>query len=773
MIRFSIFAAAGIFGGEALAAEAENRAPHPGLAIYQDQCVECHGEKGEGVDGKCDDPLIGNRSIESLARRIDRTMPEDHVERCVGAEARAVAEYIYEAFYSPAARGALHPPPLDLSRLTVTQYQASVADLMGRFRGWSVKVPTGQRGLKAHYSGTPDYKPVDAKGKKVDPPKDVSVDRIDDEVKFDFKSGSAVPGKFGAEKFRITWTGSIFAPDTGEYEFIIRTQNGARLWVNNLTTSEEKGSQLIDAWVSSGPEVREESGRIFLLGGRAYPIQLDFFTYKEATASIELQWKTPGGVVQTVPSRVLSPDRVAEVFVAATAFPADDRSYGYERGTSVSESWFAAILQGALQMGDDVMEHVDALAGTKPGAADRVEKLKRFCEVFTETAFRHPLSEAERKEHIGDLFAAADTPEKAVKRCVLSVMQSPTFLYPMVSERGAEDPWARAGMLALLLWDSLPDAKLVEAAKKDQLKTPDQLRKQAQRMLSDPRSKAKMRGFFHQWLELDRAQDVSKDSKQFPQFTPAVMADLRASLDLFLDDVAWGDRPDYRRLLLEDELYLNDRLAKLYGAAPPASGFQKVKLDSGKRAGVVTHPYLLTAFAYYNNTSPIHRGVFLTRNIVGMTLKPPPEATKFEDSKFDPKLTMREKVTEITRAEACMACHSTINPLGFSLENFDAIGRWRTKEKNQPIDPKGSFVTEEGDTVKLTGARQLAEFAAGSELAHRAFVRHLFHHFVKQPAAAYGFETLDRLTDGFEDHQYNIRDLLAEIAITLCQSPRS
>ncbi|MEZ5431602.1 MAG: DUF1588 domain-containing protein [Verrucomicrobiales bacterium] len=99
----------------------------------------------------------------------------------------------------------------------------------------------------------------------------------------------------------------------------------------------------------------------------------------------------------------------------------------------------------------------------------------------------------------------------------------------------------------------------------------------------------------------------------------------------------------------------------------------------------------------------MHRGVFLTRNIVGMSLNPPPKATKFEDSKFDPHLTMREKVTEMTRSSACMACHTTINPLGFSLEQFDGIGRWRTKDKDKPVDPASDFKTDEGDTLQIKG----------------------------------------------------------------------
>ena len=97
-------------------------------------------------------------------------------------------------------------------------------------------------------------------------------------------------------------------------------------------------------------------------------------------------------------------------------------------------------------------------------------------------------------------------------------------------------------------------------------------------------------------------------------------------------------------------------------------------------------PFLMSALAYHKNTSPIHRGVFITRNIVGRALKPPPAAIEFMDDRFDPSLTMREKVTELTRPAACMGCHSTINPLGFSLEHYDAVGRWRTVDEGVTID---------------------------------------------------------------------------------------
>lgn len=291
-------------------------------------------------------------------------------------------------------------------------------------------------------------------------------------------------------------------------------------------------------------------------------------------------------------------------------------------------------------------------------------------------------------------------------------------------------------------------------------------------MIWDWRTQAKMRGFFHHWLELERAEDLAKDKKAFPDFNAALLADQRTSLQMFLDHVVWEGNADYRQLLTADYLFLNDRLGKLYDQAGAGAAFQKVQFDPKRRAGIITHPFLLTSFAYHDNTSPIHRGVFLTRNIAGMTLKSPPMANEFKDADFDPKMTMREKVTELTRSKACMACHVTINPLGFSLEHFDGIGRWRWKDQNKPVDSNSDFTTESGDTIKITGARDVANYAANSPSAHRAFVQQLFHHTVKQPVAAYGHDQLEALREDFAKHGFNILHLLRSIAKTAAiQSP--
>jgi hypothetical protein len=261
-------------------------------------------------------------------------------------------------------------------------------------------------------------------------------------------------------------------------------------------------------------------------------------------------------------------------------------------------------------------------------------------------------------------------------------------------------------------------------------------------------------------------KDLSKDPQTFPGFDAAAIADLRTSLELFLDDLLWSEDADYRRLLLADEVFLNGRLAAFYGSdSAPGQDFRKVRLDSGKRVGILTHPYVMTMFAHTRESSPIHRGVFLVRGVLGQSLRPPPVAVAPLAPDLHPGLTTRERVTLQTEPAACMTCHQIINPLGFALEHFDAVGRYRATERDKPVDAAGSYRTRSGEQVTFDGARPLAEFVAGSEEAHAAFTEQLFHSLVQQPVAAYGAETLEGLRQSFASSQFNIRDLAVQVMV--------
>ena len=757
MTRLLLFTALLVASLTAQADDAPN-----GETIFRDLCASCHGGKGEGVAGKHNDALYGERSLAALAKYIDKSMPEDEEEKLDAAGSAKVAEYIYHAFYSPAARARNHPARVELARLTNRQYRESVADLLGSF----VEQPEAgaATGLKAAYFES------EGMNKKSKP----KLEREDAAVDFDFGEGPPVEG-CSAEQFSIAWQGSLIAEDTGEYEFRVSTPNGARLYFNrdfregdrNMRDDSDARRQpaLIEEWVSSGDKVRVATAKVFLLGGRRYGLRLDYFKYKEKRGSIRLEWKPPHGVWQVLRAPHISPARAAHVSLVSTAFPPDDGSLGYERGAAVSKSWHEVTTKAAIATATEVTERLRLLTKAPDEAPDYAEKLKEFCVTLAARAFRRPLKQAEIAFNVDRHFKDGIPPEVAVKRSVLLILQSPRFLYPDFG--GAPDDFTVAARLALALWDSLPDAALTEAAQKGELHTPDQIRAHATRMMSDARTKAKLRGFFHDWLSFEEAEEISKDRKEYPEFDEAMLADLRTSLERFVDDVVWSEASDYRQLLLDERLVVNPRLAKFYGGAVPVEDkFEAVKFDPAQRAGIFTHPYLLSAFAYHKSSSPIHRGVFLSRNVLGRALKPPPMAVEFKDEKFDPSLTMREKVTELTKTANCMGCHATINPLGFSLENYDAVGRWRTTDQNKPVDAASEYTTAEGEVIKFNGARDVARHTAENATAQRGFVRQLFHYTIKQTPAAYGPETLERLHAAFAKSGFNVRALLTEIAAT-------
>src|SRR4029077_12254189 len=139
--------------------------------------------------------------------------------------------------------------------------------------------------------------------------------------------------------------------------------------------------------------------------------------------------------------------------------------------------------------------------------------------------------------------------------------------------------------------------------------------------------------------------------------------------------------------------------------------------------GVISHPYLMASFAYTATSSPIHRGVFIARNVLGRVLRPPPEAVAPLAVDLHPDLTTRQRVTLQTKPESCQSCHGMINPLGFTLERFDAVGRYRNEEKGRPIDATGYYETRDGDRVAFDGVRELAAFLVASEETHNAFIQ--------------------------------------------------
>jgi hypothetical protein len=689
-------------------------------------CQSCHGAKGEG--GKdYPEPLVGERSLEKLTVYVRKKMPEDKPGTLKADEAERVSKYIFDAFYSKAAQARRDPPRMELSRLTVGQFKTSVADLMSMFS--TPPAADVKPGLRQEIFNS---------GRRFRDDK-----RINDKTvpTLDYNPGDKPPAEVATlEEYSVRWTGGVFAPESGDYEFILETRNGARVWVNDETTP------LVDGWVRSGDAVVLKE-TLPLLGGRVYPIRVEIFKEKkEKLVAARLKWRAPHRAEEVVPERRLRLGKYSETTVVRTPFPPDDRSMGYERGTSISKAWDEATTESAFEVANSVAPRL-----AKTDAQARARKL-------VERAFRRPLTPELQQFFVDRFFAENKDAELALKSVIILALKSPRFLY-LTSQTG--DAYDAAARLSYALWDSIPDPPLLEAAKAGTL---DPV-KEAERMLADPRARAKVSAYYHRWLQLDRLHELIKDPKSYPGFDAAIVSDLRTSLDLFLDDVTWGEKSDWRQLMLADTAYLNGRLAKFYGVELPEDApFQKVKMDPKKHAGLLTHPLLMAGFAYTSVSSPIHRGVFLARALLGRRLRAPPDAVTPIPPELHPSLSTRERILLQTKGPDCQTCHAMINPLGFALENFDAVGRFREAEKEKPINAQGSYWTLGGEDVKFNGARELGEFLARSEEAHDAFIEHLFHFMVKQPILAHGLSQPETLREGFAKENYDIRKLLIQEA---------
>ena len=774
--RFSILsalAAACLLLGFPLATHAAS--PISGGNIFRSQCASCHGSSGQGNEDFYPDALVGDSSIGELTAIISETMPEEDPESCVGEEAAAVASFIHQAFYGEAAQLRNRPPRLALQRLTGKQLRNSLLNLYSNFYGiredgW--KERNEQQGVQAsYYTGT--------KWGKKDRKFEGKIDRID----FDFKldgpmhpdgSDLGIDGK----QFHAHFEGGLRIETSGRYEIVVRSTSAFELKFGHGK------HQLIDNHVQS--EGRTEFRRtVWLTAGRSYPFRLGLTQRKRKgetpPSSISLAWVPPGGVEEIIPKSQLIPGWVPYAARIQTKMPPDDRTYGFERGIRVDSAWDEAVTSAALEFGDLACMELwpDFLNRHKKDKASRSEKLRRMLTELICIAHRGSADAVRAKPILDAVFAQTKDELEIIKYTTLLIIKSPRFLYPTLDQDRSES-WRVGTRLSLTLHDAIPsDSGFIKEIEKNSFKDVKRLRQQATRMVNDARTRAKIREMFHHWLELSSEDDLRKDDEKFEGFDETLLGDLRTSLDGFLDEVVWSDASDFRQLLYADWTLTTPRLTEFYGDAwkpiddkhVVRTGLTRTIRNHQTHVGVLTHPLVMAKFAHHQDSSPIHRGVFLIRHLMGRTLRPPNAAFAPLSPDLHPDLTTRDRVALQTSPESCQICHAKINPLGFTLENFDAVGRFRDKEGKQTIDASGHYVTRDDQKIEFDNARELANYAAGSRDAQTAFVSRMFQYFTKQPVAAFGIDRLDQLTDQFRDSGCNIRQLLIEIAIIAAQGP--
>jgi hypothetical protein len=332
---------------------------------------------------------------------------------------------------------------------------------------------------------------------------------------------------------------------------------------------------------------------------------------------------------------------------------------------------------------------------------------RKVLEAFVPRAFRRPAAAREIDRYLGIFDKASqrgDPYDQSVKLALKGVLISPSFLFLVetpAEKRGVYrlDHYEVASHLSYFLWSSMPDQELLDLAARGRLHDEGVLRGQVRRMTRDPRTRGLADGFAAQWLGIRTlGKTVRPDARAFPEFDDELAAAMREETVLFFDAIVREDR-SVLEVLDADYTFVNERLAKHYkidGVKGPE--MRRVKLDDPARGGVLGHAGILTVTSFPHRTSPVLRGRWVLEELLGAEVPPPPPDVPVlnERQKGAAKPQTLRQMLEKHRSKAeCASCHARMDPLGFGLENFDPLGRWRTEQGGQPVDSTGVLPTGE------------------------------------------------------------------------------
>ena len=371
---------------------------------------------------------------------------------------------------------------------------------------------------------------------------------------------------------------------------------------------------------------------------------------------------------------------------------------------------------------------------------------QKIVSTLTRRAFRRPVTDSDVKPLMAFYKNARQDSDfdGAIQTAIQAILISPDFLFrvekdPRDVSRGAAykvGDHDLASRLSFFLWSSIPDDELLRLADQSKLSEPAVLRAQVRRMLGDPRSQALISNFAGQWLQLRNLATLKPDPETFPQFDESLRYSLRQQTELFFESVLREDR-SVLDLLQADYTFLNQRLAEHYGVPNIyGSHLRRVTLTDPNRAGLLGQGSILAVTSYPNRTSVVQRGKWILENLLGTPPPPPPmDVPELKPKSADGRLlTMRQQLEEHRANPKCSGCHSRMDPIGFALENYDAIGRWRDKDGDSAIDASGKLpdgsefvgpagltkllLTDYRDDFVRTVTEKLLTYALGRGLEH-------------------------------------------------------
>ncbi len=474
----------------------------------------------------------------------------------------------------------------------------------------------------------------------------------------------------------------------------------------------------------------------------------------------------------------------------ANQFPQEDFVNGFKNQAAVqsippllAEAYSAAaekLAQNAYHGG--YFKNLMACQKASPAGAECSAK---FIRKFGLRAFRRPLTKSEYSRYSA-LFAkeARRTGEfaRGAQIVVEAMLQSPNFLFRV--ERGRAGPWKQydtASRLSYFLWDTMPDDELLRSAAAGRLATRAEIGQAARRMLRDLRAHQAFDEFVSQWLRFDRLVNTVRDRRLFPEFTPELAAAMMEETKRLVGSLVWNDR-NFMEIFTADYGFLNSDLAKLYGFSAPSEEFALVKFPAtSDRAGILGEATILSLTSKPAGTSPTARGLFVREQFLCQKVPNPPPGTNMNlpvPSESKPRTT-RERLTLHRTNPQCAGCHSVIDPIGFGLERFDAIGKRREKELVQFVtDPNDHYAKPK--TVELdldssgfvqglpdsqfSSPKELGRLLAEEPQCQECIVKQLFRYALGRPETPADGPTLERAERIFRNSHFRFKELIISLA---------
>lgn len=462
--------------------------------------------------------------------------------------------------------------------------------------------------------------------------------------------------------------------------------------------------------------------------------------------------------------------------------PADDQLYGFTSISAGSQTISPLDAEryetAAYQMIDQVWADParrEALVGCALTAVTE-PCVRSFLDDFGLHAFRRPLQAAEVDAlvKLGDAIANdLKDPWLGLRFALGAVLQSPHFLFRV--EAGVDDPatgllrytsWEMASRLSFLITDAPPDDELLTAAAAGELEDVEQVRFHAARLLDSPRARPALIGFFRDFMNISRLDQMDKSAEVFPMLTATLGPSMRAEIERLFESTVFEREADFRELFTTRETFVNEELARVYGIEG-VTGPDLVPVtlpDDGRRAGLLTTPGFLAMNAHKTATSPTHRGRFVRINLLCQDVPPPPQGvntTLPEPEAGAPPQTLRQRLEKHRQDASCSGCHDRMDPIGFALENFDALGVHRETDNGMPVDTSTSLDGEPIANGVELGAL-VGSLPTVGECIARRFYQHASGHLDKRSEKI----AVTKLVDSFVQSDFNFKELVMEMVVS-------